>query len=58
VPSLQMKIAAKFLEKLTQFEGFDQAKRAALEVQLTKDKKPKAEEFVAIWSMPPGEEIK
>jgi hypothetical protein len=58
LPSLQEKIAAKFLENLSQLEGFDQGMRTALEAQLAKHKRPKPEEFVAIWSMPPGEEIK
>ena len=58
VPTLQQKIADEFLTKLAQSKDADPTKIEQLRKLLTEKKKPTAEEFVKIFSLPAGGELK
>jgi hypothetical protein len=57
MPTLQQQIAEKFLAALTKDKNFDAAKIESLRWLLVDGKKPKAEDLVAIFSVPAGEDI-
>jgi hypothetical protein len=50
--TLQQQIAEKFLAALAKDENFDAAKVEALRRLLAEGKKPKADDFVEIFSVP------
>jgi hypothetical protein len=52
--TLQGIISKKFLEHLSDVEEFDAEKIAALRTLLLTSGKPKADDFVAIFSVPPS----
>lgn len=56
--TLQQKIAEKFLTKLAQSEDVDDESVAKLRTLLTDGKKPKADDFIKIFSLPPGGDLK
>jgi hypothetical protein len=56
--SLQQRIAEEFLAKLATFNGFDGEKIEQLRVLLKDAKKVKAEDFVKIFSLPAGGDLK
>lgn len=58
MPTLQQKIADEFLAKLAQSKDADPTKIEQLRKLLTEKKKPTAEEFVKIFSLPAGGELK
>ena len=57
VATLQQQIAEKFLAKLAGSDGFDAAKIEQLRGLLTRGKKPKADELVAVFSLPAGGDL-
>ena len=57
MPALQEQIASKFLAELSKDKDFDAAKIKALRGLLAEGKKPRAEELVAIFSIPAGEDV-
>jgi hypothetical protein len=56
--TLQQKIADKFLAKLADSKDVDAAKIDQLRTLLADGKKPKAEDFVRIFSLPAGGDLK
>ncbi len=56
--TLQQKIAEKFLAKLAKSKDVDAAKVVELRTLLADNKKPKADDFVRIFSLPAGGDIK
>jgi hypothetical protein len=56
--TLQQKIAEKFLTKLAQSKDVDAECVAQLRMLLADSKKPKADDFVKIFSLPPGGDLK
>jgi hypothetical protein len=56
--TLQRKIAEKFLVKLADSKDVDAAKIEQLRSLLADGKKPKAEDFVRIFSLPAGGDLK
>jgi hypothetical protein len=56
--TLQQKIAEKFLAKLADSKDVDAAKIDQLRSLLANGKKPKAEDFVRIFSLPAGGDLK
>ena len=56
--TLQQKIAEKFFAKLAKSKDVDAAKIAELRTLLAESKKPKADDFVRIFSLPAGGDIK
>jgi hypothetical protein len=56
--TLQQQIADKFLSALAQREEVDADKVVELRKLLDRGKKPKAEEFIQVFTAPPGGEIK
>ena len=58
MPTLQQQIAEKFLAKLAETKDVDAEKIEQLRSLLVNGKKPKAEEFVKIFSLPAGGELK
>lgn len=56
--TLQQKIVEKFLTKLASSEDVDPAKVEALRILLADGKKPKADEFARIFSLPAGTDLK
>ena len=56
--TLQQTITAKFLAKLTESQDVDADKVAKLRSLLADNKKPKAEDFVKIFSLPAGGDLK
>jgi hypothetical protein len=57
MPTLQEQIASKFLAELSKDKDFDAAKLQSLRGLLAEGKKPKADELVAIFSVPAGEDV-
>ena len=55
--TLQQQIADKFLAKLAETEEIDAAKIERLRALLAQVKKPKAAEFVRIFSLPAGGDL-
>jgi hypothetical protein len=56
--TLQQQIAEKFLVKLTESKDVDAAKIDQLRNLLTENKKLKAEDFVKIFMLPAGGDLK
>jgi hypothetical protein len=56
--TLQQTIAEKFLVKLADSKDMDGAKIDELRTLLADGKKPKAEDFVRIFSLPAGGDLK
>jgi hypothetical protein len=56
--TLQQKIAEKFLAKLADSKDLDATKIDELRNLLADGKKPKAEDFVRIFSLPAGGDLK
>lgn len=56
--TLQQEIAAKFLAKLEESKHFDAPKIQELGKLLAVGKKPKADDFVRIFSSPAGGDVK
>lgn len=56
--TLQQQIAAKFLARLADSNQIDTEKLGQLRKLLTDGKRPKAEDFVKIFTLPAGEDIK
>jgi hypothetical protein len=56
--TLQQKIAERFLAKLAGSKEVDAAKIDQLRSLLADGKKPKAEDFVRIFSLPAGGDLK
>lgn len=58
MPTLQRKIAEKFLAKLANSKDVDAAKIDQLRLLIADAKKPKVEDFVRIFSLPAGGDLK
>lgn len=58
MPNLQQQIAEKFLTALKEGKSLDADKVEQVRQLLARGKKPKAEEFVRIFTMPAGGEVK
>jgi hypothetical protein len=58
MPTLQQQIAEKFLAKLAESREVDAAKIARLRALLAEGKKVKAEDFVKVFSLPAGGDLK
>lgn len=58
MPNLQQQIAEKFLAALTEGKNLDTDKIEQLRQLLMRGKKPKADEFIRIFTMPVGGEVK
>jgi hypothetical protein len=58
MPTLQQQIAEKFLAKLTKSKKVDADKIDQLRTLLADSKKLKADEFVKIFSLPAGGDLK
>jgi flagellar biosynthesis/type III secretory pathway M-ring protein FliF/YscJ len=56
--TLQEKIAEKFLAKLADSKNVDAAKVDELRALLSDGKKPKADDFIRIFSLPAGGDLK
>ena len=56
--TLQQKIAEKFLLKLADSKDVDAAKIDQLRTLLADGKKPKADDFIRIFSLPAGGDLK
>lgn len=56
--TLQQQIADKFLAALARRNEIDAEKVVELRQLLSRGKKPKAEEFMRVFTAPPGGEIK
>ena len=57
MPTLQQQIADKFLAALAKDKDFDAAKIESLRRLFAEGKKTKAEDLVAIFSVPAGEGV-
>jgi hypothetical protein len=58
MPTLQKNIAKKFLETLAESKDVDMDKIEQIQKLLENGKKPKADDFVRIFSIPVGGEVK
>jgi hypothetical protein len=56
--TLQQQIAEKFLARLAESKKVDAEKIEQLRVLLAESKKPKAEDFLKIFSFPAGGDLK
>jgi len=56
--TLQQQIADTFLAKLTESKAMDTEKIDQLRILLANSKKPKVDDFVRIFTFPPGGELK
>lgn len=56
--NLQQQIAEKFLASLAESKNLDTDKIDQLRQLLTRGKKPKADEFIRIFAVPAGGEVK
>jgi hypothetical protein len=56
--TLQQQIAEKFLAKLAKSKDFDAAKIGQLKTLLADGKKVRAEDFVKIFALPAGGDLK
>ena len=56
--TLQQKIAEAFLAKLAEAKEIDAAKLAQIKALLAADKKPKVDDFVKVFSLPAGGDVK
>jgi hypothetical protein len=58
MPTLQQTIAEKFFAKLSEGKAMDSEKIEQLRSLLAGSKKPKAEDFVKIFTLPAGGDVK
>jgi hypothetical protein len=58
MPTLQQEIADKFLAKLAESKDIDAEKIDQVRTLLANSKKPKADDFVQIFSLPAGGDLK
>jgi hypothetical protein len=58
VATLQQNVAEKFLAKLKDGKSLDDEKVEQLRKLLTDSKKPKAEDFIKIFTAPAGGDVK
>jgi hypothetical protein len=58
MPTLQEEIAEKFLAKLSKSKDVDAVKIDQLRILLANSKKPKADDFVKIFTLPAGGDLK
>jgi hypothetical protein len=58
MPTLQQQIVTKFLAKLAESKDVDAEKLVQLRDLLANNKKVKAEDFVKIFSLPAGGDLK
>lgn len=58
MPNLQQQIAEKFLAALAESKDVDPEKINQLRQLLTRGKKPKADEFIRVFTAPAGGEVK
>jgi hypothetical protein len=58
MPTLQQQIAEKFLAKLANAKDVDAEKIDQLRILLANSKKPKADDFVKIFTLPAGGDLK
>ena len=58
MPTIQQTIADKFLEKLAECKEVDANKIAQLRTLLTDKKKPGPDDFVKIFTVPAGGDLK
>jgi len=58
MPTLQEQIAQKFLAKLVDSKDVDAEKIDQLRTLLASSKKPKADDFVKIFTLPAGGDLK
>ena len=56
--TLQQKIAETFLAKLASAKEIDADKLANIRALLSAEKKPKVDDFVKVFSMPAGGDVK
>jgi hypothetical protein len=56
--TLQQQIAVKFLEKIAKSTQVDATKVEQLRTLLATNKKPKADDFVKVFSFPAGGDVK
>ena len=56
--TLQRKIAETFLAKLAETKEIDAEKLAQLEALLSTEKKAKVDDFVKVFQMPLGDDVK
>lgn len=56
--TLQQKIAETFLAKLADAKEIDANKLAQIKALLAAEKKPKVEDFVKVFSLPAGGDVK
>ena len=56
--TLQQVIAERFLAKLAEAKEIDADKLAQLKALLAAEKKPKVDDFVKLFSMPAGGDVK
>jgi hypothetical protein len=57
MPTLQQKIAEEFLAKLAESKAVDAGKIQELKKLLAESKKPKADDFVKVFSLPAGGDV-
>lgn len=57
MPTLQQQVAEKFLAKLAETKEVDAAKIEHLRALFAEGKKPKADDFVRIFSLPAGGDL-
>jgi hypothetical protein len=58
MPTLQQTIAEKFVAKVAHSKDIDAAKIEQLQILLSNGKKPKVDDFVRIFSLPAGGDLK
>jgi len=58
MPTLQQQIAEKFLARLAESKDVDAEKIDQLRTILTNNTRPKADDFVKIFSLPTGGDLK
>lgn len=56
--TLQKKIVETFLAKLAEAPDFDAAKLKQMKAMLSAEKKPKVDDFVKLFSLPAGGDVK
>jgi hypothetical protein len=58
MPTLQQQVAEKFVAKLAESKEVDADKIDQLRTLLANSKRPKADDFVKIFTLPPGGDLK
>jgi hypothetical protein len=58
LPTIQQTIADKFLAKLTEVQEVDASKIEQLRALLTENKKPRPDDFIKIFTIPAGGDLK